>query len=113
MRRMILEVIGDTEVISHQNDRGEPHNLVGPAIIYYKDGKIIREEFWKNGLIHRDGDCPAVIAYEDGKIIYEGFWKNDQRHRDGDYPAIICYEDGKIICKEFWKNEEFIGSKWL
>ena len=41
-------------------------------------------EYYKNGVLHRDGDLPAVITVR-GHMEY---WKNGKRHRDNG-PAII------------------------
>ena len=41
-------------------------------------------EYYKNGVLHRDGDLPAVISAR-GDLEY---WKNGRRHRDNG-PAII------------------------
>ena len=41
-------------------------------------------EYYKNGVLHRDGDLPAVITVR-GHMEY---WKNGKRHRDYG-PAII------------------------
>ena len=35
-------------------------------------------EYYKNGVLHRDGDLPAVISAR-GDLEY---WKNGRRHRD-------------------------------
>ena len=41
-------------------------------------------EYYKNRVLHRDGDLPAVISAR-GDLEY---WKNGKRHRDNG-PAII------------------------
>ena len=41
-------------------------------------------EYYKNGVLHRDGDLPAVISAR-GDLEY---WKNGRRHRDNG-PAVI------------------------
>ena len=52
-------------------------------------------EYYKNGVLHRDGDFPAVISAR-GDLEY---WKNGRRHRDNG-PAIIR-KDG--VCS-WYKN---------
>ena len=52
-------------------------------------------EYYKNGVLHRDGDLPAVISAR-GDLEY---WKNGRRHRDNG-PAIIR-KDG--VCS-WYKN---------
>ena len=70
--------------------------------------------FWyKNGILHRDGDEPAEVWadgarywYKDGKQHRDGdepavvwadgsrhWYKNGKRHRDGDEPAVV-WADG-------------------
>ena len=52
-------------------------------------------EYYKNGVLHRDGDLPAVISAR-GDLEY---WKNGRRHRDNG-PAVIR-KDG--VCS-WYKN---------
>ena len=52
-------------------------------------------EYYKYGVLHRDGDLPAVISAR-GDLEY---WKNGRRHRDNG-PAIIR-KDG--VCS-WYKN---------
>jgi hypothetical protein len=56
------------------------------------------ERWYKNDVLHRDGDEPAIIRVTGGKSWY----KNDKRHRDGDEPAII-YANGD---KEWYINDK-------
>ena len=86
---------------------GKWHNVDDAAIEYkngtkewYKHGLLHREgdlpsiedsngtkEWYKHGLKHRDGDLPAVIHPNGTKCWY---W-NDKYHRDGDLPATECF----------------------
>ena len=56
-------------------------------------------EYYKNGVLHRDGDLPAVITAR-GDLEY---WKNGRRHRDNGPPVIrkdgVCswYKNGVHI----------------
>ena len=52
-------------------------------------------EYYKNGVLHRDGDLPAVISAR-GDLEY---YKNGRRHRDNG-PAVIR-KDG--VCS-WYKN---------
>lgn len=63
-----------------------------PASIYVDGTKV----WYNNGLIHRDGDLPAYI---DIKYSRQEWYKNGKKHRDGDLPAII-HGDCQIWCKE-------------
>ena len=36
-------------------------------------------EYYKNGVLHRDGDLPAVISAR-GDLENVGIWKNGRRH---------------------------------
>jgi hypothetical protein len=44
-------------------------------------GKVIREEHFRDGLHHRDGDKPAVVEYDatSGKVISEQYWQNGRQ----------------------------------
>lgn len=59
---------------------------------------------FKNGLLHGD-DIPAV-EYNDGHMEY---FRHGVLHRDGNRPAIIDVS-GKKKLYEFWNNGEFIKS---
>jgi hypothetical protein len=60
---------------------GKRYNLKGPAIIYASGS----QEWYKNGVLHREGDLPAIIWANGTQVWY----KNGKRHREGDLPAII------------------------
>ena len=54
------------------------------------------QEWFKDGMLHRDDDLPAVIdAYG-----YQAWYKHGKRHRDGDLPAVLC-ADGSM---QWWKE---------
>jgi hypothetical protein len=55
------------------------HRCDGPEIMMFG-----REEWWKNGTRHRDGDLPAIITREQSV-----WYANGRIHRDGGEPAII------------------------
>jgi hypothetical protein len=57
-----------------------------------KDCKV----WYRNGILHRDGDLPAIIWEDRGNE----WWKNGKRHREGDLPAI----EWASGTKEWWKN---------
>jgi hypothetical protein len=51
------------------------------------------EQYWyKNGMLHRDGDMPAIV-YSDGTLIW---YNHGQKHRDNDKPAVI-YANGDVL----------------
>jgi len=54
------------------------------------------EQWYKNAVLHRDGDLPAYIG-PDGTQMW---FQNGLRHRDGGLPAII-WADGT---QELWVN---------
>ena len=55
-----------------------------PAVIWVTGD----QEWYKNGLRHRDGDLPAVAAASN-----QEWWVNGKRHRDVDLPAVIIIDD--------------------
>ena len=63
-----------------KNENGELHSYDDlPANVYW--GNF---EWYKNGLLHRDGDLPAYISAR-GDLEY---YQNGKRHRDNG-PAVI------------------------
>jgi hypothetical protein len=89
--KSLLHCDGDLPAWSNSNDE----------TIYYKNGIIHRDgdkpakiskygEYWyKNGIIHRDGDKPAVISQ-----LKQEWRVGGLLHREGDKPAVI-YTTGR------------------
>lgn len=83
--------------------------------IYLKDGKLhrdendlpafinlcsfegLREEWWQNGVRHRDNDLPAVKSYENIE-----YWINGKRHRDKGPAKISIFHDQV----EYYQNDQ-------
>jgi len=65
------------------------------------------EQFYKNGIKHRDNDA-AVSQWDKttGKLVSEAWFKNGILHRDGDFPAITKIDPltSLIIEVEFFKD---------
>lgn len=66
------------------------HRDNGPAVIKYKGGLIIYEEWYRNDRQHRNNG-PAVIKYCNGILICELWYKYDKLHRDNG-PPIVRYD---------------------
>lgn len=73
------------------------HRENGPAVIIYNIYEsIIREEWYKHGILHRE-DGPAVIIYDDyERIIREEWYDNGILHRE-DGPAVIIYNSDRTV----------------
>jgi hypothetical protein len=90
---------------------GALHSLTSPAI-KYNDG---REEWWKNGQRHRDGDLPAVLMFD-----CKEWWKDGERHRDNGEPAVLKWREeyryhgrretniNQVIVKEWWVHNQLV-----
>ena len=65
-----------------------------PALIR-PDGTLI---WYQKGMIHRDGGLPAIVEPDGGRK----WLVNDRFHRDGDLPAIDCANG----CRSWYKNGE-------
>lgn len=89
-----------------RNDRGEVHRLDGPArIIRDKNGNVDREEWWKNGLLHRE-DGPAIVTnYQSGAFGYCHKWFREGRlHRERGPAIIDVGEQGYPLRQEWHQN---------
>jgi hypothetical protein len=95
---------------------GKLHRLDGPAVIQpiYVDGKNTVEEWYLNGLLHRDGDEPAVNNTSITKAGFEGYEK--RYHKYGKLhrlngPARILYDPHESedcgLMYEWFKNDVF------
>lgn len=63
--------------------------------------------YYKNGVLHREGDKPAVVSYDpNGWIICEQYYEYGRLHRTGDKPALIIYESiyGDIGCEKYYRD---------
>jgi antitoxin component YwqK of YwqJK toxin-antitoxin module len=76
-------------------------------ITYYNNGNKKYEEWYKDGLYHRE-DGPARISYFDnGSKEYEHWYKDGKRHRE-DGPARISYNpDGNKNYEYWYKDGEY------
>jgi hypothetical protein len=74
-------------------------SLDNPALIINNiKAQIIREEWYINGMLHRDNDNPAVITMDYDLNIGKKYWyKNGICCRDDNKPCIVC-SDGS----EYW-----------
>lgn len=75
--------------------RGEYHSYNdSPAEIRPIQGV---HSWYRDGILHRDGDKPAMIYYSsDGKVLHRIWMKNGKRHRGEDKPAEIVF-NGNLL----------------
>ena len=62
---------------------------------------IGRTEYYKNGLLHREGDLPAVVCYNKYGETDLKWYKNGLLHREEDLPAVTSKNGAK---KWYWKK---------
>lgn len=86
---------------------GVLHRDDEPAVIRWdrEHTHKLREYYYKNGLIHRDGDEPAEIGY--GSFGNSKTWyKNGQRQRDNGLPPKVKYYKTGEVKREIWYDRE-------
>ena len=92
---------------------GKLHRIGGPAYkLYYANSKAIGIELYCiEGKKHRE-DGPAYISYyEDGQISSEQYYKNGKLHRE-DGPAVIKNNDNGSIKEElYYQNNKLYRSE--
>jgi hypothetical protein len=72
---------------------------------YNDDGKIIKEVWLTDGIIHRD-DGPAVVTYYDNNYVKSMEWYlNGKRRRNDRGPTIITRHSNGNIDQERWHYE--------
>ena len=87
-------IVKDSEtgcvIMEYHNSKGQEHNPNGPAVTWLEGPLAGRMHFYKNGVIHRDGDLPAIIT-EDGSLswLIEGKY-----HRENGPASIINQGNG-------------------
>lgn len=71
---------------------GTPHRIGKPSNqeFHAETGKLLLEEYMRNGVLSRPDDMPAVIIYtENGSIQQVEHWLDGRIHRANDKPAVI------------------------
>ncbi|OQX78904.1 MAG: hypothetical protein B6D56_08100 [Candidatus Omnitrophica bacterium 4484_70.1] len=94
---------------------GAYHRDKGPAIVKFDEkGKAIYLAWYKNGVLHSEGDKPAIVEISRIPQCFKAtfFWyRNNQRHREGIKPAYVeikeCKEEKKVIKRYFKYGVEF------
>ena len=79
-----------------------------PAMInYFYNGQIESKSYYKNGLLHREGQ-PAISSYEeDGTIFCETYYIQGQLCRLDDEPCYTCYyPNGLVNIKYYYVNHK-------
>lgn len=84
----------------HSPDNNTPAKMVKT---YDKYDSSHVEEYYKNGMLHRDGDLPALISNENGDSVQK-FYKDGKLHRENAPAVIKKYENKNII--EYYNNDE-------
>jgi len=81
------------------------HRIYGPAHREWRNGVLIRSDWYRNGQYHRRGDLPALNHYfSSGELQLQQWYDCGSQHREGDQPANIQYrKNGKIIAHEWWR----------
>ena len=72
-------------------------------MIYFFNHKDISTEVWyKDGVIHRDGDKPAKIKYFGDKTINSySFYKDGILDRDKGPALVNYYANGNMECRKY------------
>jgi len=87
--------------------RGQPHRdeKDGPAWIKRDNetGVLVTEEYWRNGVLHRENG-PAIVHHSpDGVVRYEAHWRGDQYRDASEGPATIVYDaEGRVEVQEWF-----------
>lgn len=80
-----------------KDENGNLHRNDGPALILHNGDSI----WYKNGVVHRDGDLPAATT-----SIGQFWYKEGKYHRDGDKPAIVYKSGNKQWYTKGLKNRD-------
>ncbi len=73
--------------------------------LYFPNGKIRFEVWWKRGTFHRT-DGPAYQTwFENGQLEYEKWYLDGKLHRIGDPAVQVWDKDGLLLRKAWWIND--------
>ena len=65
--------------------------------------------YFRNGLLHRDGDFPAVIWWHpNGAVKLKEYYKDGEQHRDGDNPALEEWYDNGQLERRHWRVNDLL-----
>ncbi len=93
-----------SDIQRYRDDDGKLHKDDGPAIIQYKDGEIVNEEWWHHGKLHRQNN-PARIQYHKGDVILQMWYQHNLLHREKG-PADITLSNGKVTTEKWYQNSK-------
>ncbi len=97
-RSMLPNHICRSEKWIHGKLHGEP------AVIHYElDGRVIKEEYWKNGILHRDNE-PAIMYKNLYGIVINEFYNNRKRHNNKSPAYIEINPIMNLKCCKFYQN---------
>ena len=82
-------IIKCNHIIDQNYLRWFQHKQIKLHLVEEKRIKTLGEEWYRNGVLHRDDDLPAV-DYKNGVQIW---YQNGKKHRNGDKPAKIGLGD--------------------
>ena len=107
----VYKIIYDNGIIksscSYKNNKLND-NLTPAYISYYKTGMVQQMSYYKDGLLHREGENPSRMKFfMNGERMNEEYCKNGKLHREngpayvswsrkGDKTVIAYYQNGKL-----------------
>ena len=100
----IYDDFSDFSIISKKNGKAHSYDDAPAIISQYNLGrrrrKIIQEEWYKEGELHKENDNPAIIASSGHKE----WWYKGKLHRENDKPAVIMDTRRKLY---FYNGKEY------
>ena len=87
--------------MEYYNSKGQEHNPDGPAVTWLEGPLAGRMHFYKNGVMHRDGDRPAIIT-EDGSLS----WLIEGKYHRENGPAKIINQGNGAHSYHWMKNDK-------
>ena len=89
---------------------GKAHRL-GAAAIILDDGTFIREEFWENGVEHRESGPQMIVSDKRDGFVYEEIYRSrGEFHRIGQPARIKFDEETRLLEYEFfYENGQMIN----
>lgn len=79
-------------VLEIRNSDGNIHSpsTSCPAVVFIKQSNVIREEWYDNGVLHRDGAPAIIIRRPSGVVVAEFYFDRGKLHRTKG-PAVVTY----------------------
>lgn len=101
-----LEILDEENIEwkTWENEKGDIHREINPAVIYYKDNKIINKEWYLNNRNYSGSPNKASsLEFYPTGLIKKIMWTNSEGfYHSLNFPSYFYYDKKENIVKQTW-----------